>query len=147
MTHQPISILLVEDNPDHAELTIEALRRGRLANQVFWVKDGEAALHFLFHEGVYADAANAPRPGLILLDIRLPKVDGLDVLRRIKEEPGLRSIPIVMLTTSDREEEVARAYGLGANSYITKPVRFTEFIEKVQVVEMYWLLTNTLVEG
>ena len=146
MSPQPISILLVEDNPDHAELTLMALRRGKLGNQMSWVKDGEAALYYLFHEGIYGNGANAPRPGLILLDIRLPKVDGLEILRRVKAAPDLATIPVVMLTTSDRVEEVEEAYRLGANSYITKPVRFAEFIQKVETVELYWLLTNTLPE-
>ena len=144
MSSQQISILLVEDNPDHAELTMTALKRGRLANEIFWVKDGEAALHYLFHEGIYGNGARAPKPGLILLDIRLPKVDGLEVLRRVKADPETGAIPVVMLTTSDRPEEVGEAYRSGANSYITKPVRFAEFMEKVETVELYWLLTNTL---
>ncbi len=144
MSPQPIAILLVEDNPDHAELTMAALKRGKLANQIFWVKDGEAALHFLFREGIYGNGASAPKPGLILLDIRLPKVDGLEVLGRVKAHPELSAIPVVMLTTSDRPEEVGEAYRLGANSYITKPVKFAEFMEKVETVELYWLLTNTL---
>ncbi|MGH7829976.1 MAG: response regulator [Candidatus Binatia bacterium] len=142
MKAEVIAILLVEDNPDHAELAIKALARAKLVNKVFWVKDGEECLHFLFHEGIYADGANAPKPGLILLDIRLPKVDGLEVLRRIKKDPNLQSIPVVMLTTSDLGDEIKEAYQLGANSYVTKPVRFTEFVEKVQAVELYWLLTN-----
>ena len=144
MSPQPIVILLVEDNPDHAELTMMALKRGKLANQIVWVKDGEEALHYLFHEGSYGDGASAPRPGLVLLDIRLPKVDGLEVLRQMKTDKALGLIPVVMLTTSDRPGEVEEAYRLGANSYITKPVRFTEFLQKVETVELYWLLTNTL---
>ncbi len=143
MSPQPISILLVEDNQDHAELTMMALKRGKLRNEIFWVKDGEAALHYLFRQGIYSNGADAPRPGLILLDIRLPKVDGLEILRQVKADGELSSIPVVMLTTSDRGEEVAEAYRLGANSYITKPVRFAEFIEKVEAVELYWMLTNT----
>ena len=146
MKHNGISILLVEDNPDHAELTIKALKRGKLANRICWVKDGEEALQFLLHEGSYANEGDAPRPGLILLDIKLPKVDGLEVLGRVKKIPELQLIPIVMLTTSERDEEVGEAYRLGANSYITKPVKFTEFVEKVQAVEMYWFLTNTTSE-
>jgi len=139
-----IPLLLVEDNPDHAELTIKALQKGKLANRIHWVKDGEEALHFLFHEGRYTNQSEAPRPGLILLDIRLPKVDGMEILRRVKADEQLRTIPVVMLTTSDRGEEVAESYRLGANSYITKPVRFSEFIEKIETVEVYWLLTNKL---
>jgi DNA-binding response OmpR family regulator len=142
MTNEPICILLVEDNPDHAELVMKALGRARLMNQIFWVKDGEECLHFLLHEGAYANGTNAPKPGLILLDIRLPKIDGLEVLRRIKANKDLHTVPVVMLTTSDLGEEVKEAYRLGANSYVTKPVRFSEFVEKVQAVELYWLLTN-----
>jgi two-component system, response regulator len=142
MSNEAICILLVEDNPDHAELVMKALSRARLMNQIFWVKDGEECLHFLFHEGTYTENGKAPRPGLILLDIRLPKVDGLEVLRRIKANQNLHSIPVVMLTTSDLGEEVKEAYRLGANSYVTKPVRFGEFVEKIQAVELYWLLTN-----
>ena len=144
MTRHAPPILLVEDNPDHAELTTKALQRGKLANRIHWVKDGEEALHYLFHEGAYSNGKSAPRPGLILLDIRLPKVDGFEVLRRVKADQGLCSVPVVMLTTSDRGEEVSEAYRLGANSYITKPVRFSEFIEKIEAVEIYWLLTNKL---
>ena len=144
MTRHAPPILLVEDNPDHAELTTKALQRGKLANRIHWVKDGEEAVHYLFHEGAYSNGSSAPKPGLILLDIRLPKVDGFEVLRRVKADPGLCSVPVVMLTTSDRGEEVAEAYRLGANSYITKPVRFAEFIEKIEAVEIYWLLTNKL---
>ena len=144
MTRHAPPILLVEDNPDHAELTTKALQRGKLANRIHWVKDGEEAVHYLFHEGAYSNGSSAPKPGLILLDIRLPKVDGFEVLRRVKADPELCSVPVVMLTTSDRGEEVAEAYRLGANSYITKPVRFAEFIEKIEAVEIYWLLTNKL---
>jgi len=144
LNKQAVPVLLVEDNPDHAELTMKTLSRGKLLNRVYWVKDGEAALQFLYHEGIYADGADAPRPGLVLLDIRLPKVDGIEILRRVKQDPKLNSIPVVMLTTSDRGEEVTESYRLGANSYITKPVRFAEFIEKIETVELYWLLTNTL---
>ena len=141
---QTVPVLLVEDNPDHAELTMKTLSRGKLLNKIYWVKDGEEALHFLFHEGIYKNGSDAPRPGLILLDIRLPKVDGIEILRRVKHDPNLSAIPVVMLTTSDRGEEVSESYRLGANSYITKPVRFAEFVEKIETVELYWLLTNTL---
>ena len=147
MNNEGISILLVEDNPDHAELVMKALGRAKLMNQIFWVKDGEECLQFLSHEGIYANGKNAPRPGLILLDIRLPKVDGLEVLRRVKKNHNLQSIPVVMLTTSDLGDEVKEAYRLGANSYVTKPVRFSEFVEKVQAVELYWLLTNIPPKG
>lgn len=142
MTSHPIPILLVEDNPDHAELTMQALKRSKLINQIFHVKDGEEALQFLFRQGPYADREKEPRPGLILLDLRLPKADGLEVLRRVKADPALRSIPTVMLTTIEEREEMKKAYELGANSYVTKPVQFSEFMEKVQAIGLYWLLTN-----
>ncbi len=137
-----VTILLVEDNPDHAELTLRALKDGNMLNEVFWVKDGAEALDFLEHRGPYTDPANAPRPGLILLDINLPKVDGHEVLRRIKADDALRTIPVVMLTTSARDDEVCNCYKGGANSYMCKPVRFTEFMERVRTIKLYWLLSS-----
>ena len=139
-----IDVLLVEDNPDHAELTLKALRDGNVLNEIIWVKDGEEALDFLYHRGRYADATKAPRPGLILLDLRLPKVDGHEVLRRIKADEDLRSIPVVMLTTSEREDEICRSYKAGANSFVSKPVRFADFVERVKSLKLYWVLTNLL---
>lgn len=146
-THRGAAILLVEDNPDHAQLTLRALRDGNMLNEVLWVKDGQEALDYLGRQGTYADALKAPRPGLILLDIMLPKLDGHEVLRRIKGDPELRSIPVVMLTTSAREDEVAEAYRCGANSFVSKPVRFGEFVERVKSVKLYWMLTNVLPEA
>jgi CheY-like chemotaxis protein len=137
-----VTILLVEDNPDHAELTLRALKDGNMLNEVFWVKDGAEALDFLEHRGPYTDSATAPRPGLILLDINLPKVDGHEVLRRIKADDTLRTIPVVMLTTSARDDEVCKCYTDGANSYMCKPVRFTEFMERVRTIKLYWLLAS-----
>ena len=135
-------ILLAEDNPDHAELTKKALQRANLANEIHHVKDGEEALQFLYHEGRYFGRTNGVKPALIILDLKMPKVDGLGVLRRIKADPELRTIPTVMLTTIEEKEEMAEAYKLGANSYVTKPVQFSEFVEKVRLVGLYWLLTN-----
>ena len=137
-----VTILLVEDNHDHAELTLRALKNGNVLNEVFWVKDGAEALDFLEHRGPYTDPATAPRPGLILLDLNLPKVDGHEVLRRIKADDTLRTIPVVMLTTSAREDEVSECYKAGANSYMCKPVQFPEFMERVRTIKLYWLLTN-----
>ena len=145
--NQEMNILLVEDNPDHAELTMRALESGNLLNQVAWVKDGEEAVDFLFRRGRYADPAASPRPGLILLDMKLPKLDGHEVLRRIKADESLRSIPVVMLTTSDRQDEIAESYRAGANSFVTKPVRFSDFVERVRTVKLYWVLTNRLPEA
>ena len=142
--HGEIDVLLVEDNPDHAELTLKALKDGNVLNEIVWVKDGEAALDFLYHRGRYADATKAPRPGLILLDLRLPKVDGHEVLRQIKGDEDLRSIPVVMLTTSEREDEISQSYKAGANSFVSKPVRFADFVERVRSLKHYWVLTNVL---
>ena len=142
--HGDLNVLLVEDNPDHAELTLKALKDGDVLNEIAWVKDGEEALDFLFHRGRYADATKAPRPGLILLDLRLPKVDGHEVLRRIKGDEDLRSIPVVMLTTSEREDEICQSYKAGANSFVSKPVRFADFVERVRSLKLYWVLTNLL---
>ena len=142
--HGEIDVLLVEDNPDHAELTLKALKDGNVLNEIVWVKDGEEALDFLYHRGRYADATKAPRPGLILLDLRLPKVDGHEVLRQIKGDEDLRSIPVVMLTTSEREDEICQSYKAGANSFVSKPVRFADFVERVRSLKLYWVLTNLL---
>jgi CheY-like chemotaxis protein len=141
------SILLVEDNQDHAELTLKALENGDRTNRVFWVKDGEDALDFLERRGRWNDASAAPRPGLILLDINLPKVGGHEVLRRIKADERLRAIPVVMLTTSDRDDEVAATYRAGVNSFVTKPVKFSDFVERIKTLKLYWFLTNRLPEG
>lgn len=137
-----VPILLVEDNVDHAELTMRALRDGNVLNEVFWVKDGEEALEFLYRRGRWSNGARAPKPGLVLLDIKLPKLDGHGVLRHIKSDPELRTIPVVMLTTTTREEEIAESYQAGANSFVSKPVQFVEFVEKVRTVKLYWVLTN-----
>lgn len=139
-----ISILLVEDNQDHAELTLKALENG---NRVVWVKDGEEALDYLQRRGRFATNGAAPRPGLILLDVNLPKVSGHEVLKRVKADDDLRSIPVVMLTTSDRDEEVAASYRSGVNSFVTKPVRFSDFVERIKALKGYWVVTNRLPEG
>ncbi|MEW6684451.1 MAG: response regulator [Nitrospirota bacterium] len=143
-TQEKVDILLVEDNPDHAELTIRTLRKGKLANSVLWVRDGIEAMDLLYRRNAYADHAGKPLPGLVLLDVNLPKCSGLEVLSEIKGDPTLRVIPVVMLTTSGREEEVRRSFELGANSFVTKPVRFDEFSEKIQQIEQYWFLINRL---
>ena len=139
-----IDILLVEDNPDHAEVTRKALAGDRAVRHVYWVKDGEQALDFLHHREQWADPENAPRPGLILLDIHLPKINGHDVLRHIKADPALCEIPVVMLTTSDRQDEIAATYRAGANSFVTKPVKFAEFVEQVRSLRRYWTGTSQI---
>lgn len=139
-----VRILLVEDNPDHALMVKRALSKGKLVNEIAWVKDGQEALDYLFHQGVYTDGGSASTPGLILLDLKLPKLDGFEVLSRMKQTPRLKMIPVIILTTSAQEEEINRCYALGANSYITKPVQFSEFAEKIKDLELYWILTNKL---
>jgi two-component system response regulator len=139
-----IDILLVEDNVDHAMLTKRALKEGNMLNEIFWVKDGEEAVDFLYHRGRYANGARAPRPGLILLDIKLPKLDGHEVLRQIKSDATLRTIPVVMLTTSERSDEVATCYANGANSYVSKPVKATDFVQTIKSLKLYWVVVNHL---
>jgi len=142
-SYEPATILLVEDNPDHADLTRRALKNGNMINEVFWAKDGQEALEYLQQDGRHA-ATRAPRPALILLDIKLPKVDGPEVLRRIKSDERLRTIPVVMLTTSAADDDVKACYTMGANSFVTKPVSFADFMDKIKTVKLYWLLTNQL---
>jgi len=144
MQGKPVDILLVEDNPDHAELTIKALKQNNVSNEVYVVNDGQEALDFMYHRGKYADEKNFPRPGLILLDIKLPKVDGIEVLKQLKDDPQFKSIPVIMLTTSDRDEEIAKSYAGGANSYVVKPMDFEEFMKKVRELKLYWTITNSL---
>ncbi len=139
-----VDILLVEDNLDHVELILKALQDNNVLNEVRVVTNGEEALDFLYRRGEYADA---PRPGLILLDIKLPKVDGIEVLRRIKADPKLKSIPVVMLTTSAGEEEMVESYNCGANSYIVKPVDFEQFAKVIKELKLYWLVINSLPES
>lgn len=136
----PLPILLVEDNPADVELTLRAFRRRRLTNPVAIARDGEEALDYIARRGQFA--AGAPVPGLILLDLRLPKIDGLDVLRAIKAHPVYRSIPVVVLTTSAEDRDVTQSYELGAASYIVKPVEYEKFVEVVERIELYWVLTN-----
>jgi two-component system response regulator len=142
MVYEPASILLVEDEEAHAELTKRAIRKAGNANRVDVAPGGEDALDYLFNRGQYADKNKYPTPGLILLDIKLPGIDGIEVLKRIKENPILKQIPVIMLTTSAREEDVARSYAHYANSYLTKPVGFKDFEEKVIQLDSYWMLLN-----
>lgn len=142
MDFEPLDILLVEDEPAHAELTRRAIRKAGNANRIDIVSDGEEALDYLYNQGKYEDKVKYPMPGLILLDIKLPGIDGIDVLKMIKEDPLLRRIPVIMLTTSEREEDIARAYNHYANSYLTKPVGFKEFEEKIMQIDFYWMILN-----
>lgn len=142
MDYQPSNILLVEDEEAHAELTRRAIRKAGNANRIDIVSDGEKALDYLFNRSEYADQTAFPRPGLILLDIKLPGIDGIEVLKTVKEDPELKKIPVIMLTTSEREEDISEAYRYYANSYLTKPVGHKEFEERVRQIDFYWLLLN-----
>jgi CheY-like chemotaxis protein len=137
-----VEILLVEDNPRDVELTQRALRKANLANHIHVARDGEEALGFLFGEGSSTERDIPPVPRLVLLDLKLPKVDGLEVLQRMKSDPRTRSIPVVVLTSSKEQSDVVRSYDLGVNSYIVKPVDFESFASAVQNLGLYWLLLN-----
>lgn len=137
-----IEILLVEDNPDDVELTLRALRRAGLSNEIVVARDGQEALDFIFGEGAYSGRGISDKPKVILLDLKLPKVDGLEVLRRIKNDERTRTIPTVVLTSSMDLQDVVGCYELGVNSYIVKPVNFERFSAAVQKLGMYWLLIN-----
>ncbi len=143
MTEQnEVEILLVEDNPHDAELALRALDKHRLANNVIHVTDGEQALDFLYARGAYSDRNKTHRPKVVLLDLKLPKVDGIDVLRSVKADPDLKVIPIVVLTSSREDRDIIESYRLGVNSYIVKPVDFEQFVVAVRDLGMYWLLLN-----
>lgn len=142
MIGRPINILLVEDDEAHAEIVRRNLATNRVANRIHHVADGQAALDFLHQQEAFAEPADAPRPDLVLLDLRLPKVDGLDVLRHIKADPALQAIPVVILTTSNTEREMATAYRHGAGSYLVKPIDFEQFARLMETFGFYWLAWN-----
>lgn len=135
-------ILLVEDNPRDAELALRALKKNNLANKVTWVKDGEQALDFLFGTGTYADRDAKNVPKVVLLDLRLPKVDGLEVLQKMRADERTRLIPVVVLTSSTQDKDIIESYKLGVNSFVSKPVQFEEFVKTVSELGLYWLLIN-----
>lgn len=137
-----VEILLVEDNRSDAELAIMALQERNLANKLVWVKDGAEALDFIFATGAYASRQVENRPKVVLLDLQLPKVNGFEVLRRLKADERTRRIPVVILTSSKEDRDLASSYDLGVNSYISKPVDFDEFSKKVSELGFYWLLVN-----
>jgi CheY-like chemotaxis protein len=134
----PITILMADDDPDDRQLTKEALEEGRLINTIRFVANGEELMDYLRKQGDYAPPVEAPRPGLILLDLNMPRKDGRAVLKEIKSDPALRTIPVVVLTTSKADEDVYRSYDLGVNSYIVKPVTFEALVDILQTLEKYW---------
>lgn len=142
MTHssapRPVTILMADDDPDDRLMAREAFEESRLANQLFFVHDGVELMDYLHRRGDYADPAWSPRPGVILLDLNMPRKDGREALREIKDDAGLRRIPIVILTTSKAEEDILRSYDLGANSFITKPVTFESLVNVVRTISSYW---------
>ena len=142
MNGEPLTVLLVEDNPDHAELVLRNMADFQVANSIIHVEDGEAALDYLFGRGTYEDRKQYPLPHLMLLDLRLPKVDGLEVLKEVKGNPDLKALPVVILTTSDAERDVAMSYEYHANSYVTKPVSFDDFSMLLKDLGFYWLAWN-----
>jgi CheY-like chemotaxis protein len=141
-TVKEVEILLVEDNPTDAELCLRALKKSNCANKLEWVKDGAQALDFIFAKGEYSQRSVINGPKVILLDLRLPKVDGMEVLRQIKADERTRTIPVVVLTSSKEDVDIAESYKLGVNSYISKPVEFDEFAKTVSDMGLYWLLVN-----
>lgn len=139
-----VEILIVEDNPNDAEMALRALKENNLTNRVMVVSDGEKALEFIFATGAFADRKNMKQPKIILLDLKLPKVDGLEVLKKIKDNPDTKIIPVIILTSSKEESDIIRSYQLGVNSYIVKPVDFDKFVDAVRDLGLYWLLLNEL---
>jgi len=143
MMGEPLFIMLVEDNADHAELVIRTMENHRIANRIKHFSDGQTALDYLLRRGEYSDPKASPRPHIILLDLRLPRIDGLDVLHAIKQENELKGIPVIILTTSEAERDVTRAYDNYVNSYLVKPVGFEDFNKLMEDLGFYWLGWNT----
>ena len=137
------TILLIEDNPDDVELTLHAFQKNNMANEVVVASDGAEGLDYLFGTGKYAGRDADEPPALILLDLQLPKIGGLEVLRKVREDERTKRVPVVIMTTSDEEEDIVNGYNGGANSYLRKPVDFTEFMNAVKQLEMYWMVLNT----
>jgi len=135
----PITVLMADDDPDDRLMTKEAWEENRIANTLVFVNDGEELMDYLYHRGRHSDPKTSPRPGLILLDLNMPKKDGREALKEIKADPNLGRIPIVIITTSNEEEEIVRSYDLGVNSFLSKPVTFDELVKMIQVLSEYWL--------
>ncbi len=142
MEHQEIEILFAEDSADDAALTMRALKKGGLSNYIFHVKDGAEALDFLFSKGDYADKAKPSHLKLILLDLKMPKISGMQVLEKVKQDPDLKKIPIVILTSSKEDPDIKNCYALGASSYIVKPVESDNFFETIKDMGLYWMILN-----
>ena len=144
--HQ-VEILLVEDNPNDAELTMRGLKKANFLNKVYWVKDGQEGLDFLYRTGAYAARDDDNHPELILLDLKMPKINGIEVLQRIKSDERLRSIPVVVMTSSNEQSDITESYRLGANGYVVKPVEFGAFAEAISKIGMFWLMVNRGLRG
>ncbi|HWP47854.1 MAG TPA: response regulator [Candidatus Limnocylindrales bacterium] len=142
MIENYVEILLIEDNPNDVRLALHAFKRNNLTNRIYVIRDGAEALEFLFCTDRYAQRNPRNGPNLILLDLKLPLIDGLEVLRRIKADPNTRTIPVVILTSSQEERDIVESYQLGVNSYIVKPVDFEQFVEAVRTLGLYWVLLN-----
>ncbi len=142
MTTDGVEIILVEDDPNDAELIIRALKKHHLANKITHLKDGAEALDFIFAQGAYANRKHSASPKVILLDLKLPKVNGIEVLQKLKSDKRSKAIPVVILTSSREERDLKEAYALGVNSYVTKPINFEEFAGTVAELGMYWLMLN-----
>jgi two-component system response regulator len=147
MSNEKVEVLLVEDNPHDAEMTIRALKKANLANKLIHVKDGAEALDFIFARGPFADREIENKPKVILLDIKMPKVDGIEVLRQIKSNDVTKAIPVVIMTSSKEEQDIITSYNLGVNSYVVKPVDFEGFAKAVSELGFYWLITNQAAEN
>ena len=142
MNTDEVEIVLVEDNPDDAELTLRALKKSNISNHIIHLEDGAEALDFIFSKGKYTDRKNNAKPKIILLDLNMPKVNGIDVLRKIKSDESTKTVPVVVLTSSREDPDVQICYKLGANSYIVKPVGFENFTKAISELGLYWVLQN-----
>lgn len=143
LNQSELEILLVEDNPNDAEMAIRSLKKHHLANKLIWLQDGAKAIDFLFAKGEYSERDTSKTPKVILLDLKLPKINGLEVLEKIKSNEQLSKVPVVVLTSSKEEQDVVKSYDLGVNSYIVKPVEFENFATAIAEIGLYWLVTNT----
>jgi CheY-like chemotaxis protein len=141
-TGEPILILFIEDDPAHAEIAIRNFKKSRMLNRIIHLEDGQKALDYLFRQGEYSNPVTSPLPNLILLDLRLPKVDGLEILEKIRKEECLKNIPAVILTTSEAEVDISRAYDLNVNSYLVKPIDFDKFSKLIEAFGFYWMVWN-----